>query len=96
MKKILQIVFYKAINDEEKLLKYAELAGPAVIKSGGKFLARGLPIAVKEDGKKTRTVVIEWNSIEDAEKGYNSPEYQEAIKSLDGSAIREFRYIETI
>ena len=32
MKKILQIVFYKAINDEEKLLKYAELAGPAMIK----------------------------------------------------------------
>ena len=46
--------------------------------------------------KKTRTVVIEWNSKEDTEKGYNSPEYQEAIKSLDGSAIREFRYIETI
>ena len=73
---------------KKKFLKYAELAGLVMIKTGGKFLVRGLPIAVKEDGEKTRTIVIELDSIEDTEKGYNSPEYQRDFKSLDGSVVR--------
>ena len=40
--------------------------------------------------------MIEWPSMEAADKGYNSPEYQAALEALDGSASREFRYVETI
>ena len=94
MSKIYQVVIYKSILDETKLARYAELAGPAIKKVGGKFLARGIPVMVKEQGEKTRTVVIEWESFEHAESGYNSEDYQEALKALDGGAIREFRYIE--
>ena len=93
-KKIYQVVIYKSISDEEKLAKYAALAGPAIKGAGGKFLARGIPVAVKEEGQKTRTVVVEWESLEAAEAGYSSTGYQEALKKLDGSAIREFRYVE--
>ena len=35
-----------------------------------------------------------WESLEDAENGYNSKGYQEALRALDGAAIREFRYVE--
>ncbi len=42
-KKIYQVVIYKSISDEEKLSKYAALAGPAIKGAGGKFLARGIP-----------------------------------------------------
>ena len=41
--KIYQVVIYKSISDEEKLAKYAALAGPAIKGAGGKFLARGIP-----------------------------------------------------
>ena len=72
----------------------AALALPAMEKAGAKFLARGLPVAVREEGQKTRTVVIEWPSIEAANAGYNGPDYQAALDALDGSASREFRYVE--
>ena len=51
MSKILQVVIYKSISDEEKLSAYAELAGPAMKAAGAKFLARGIPVAVREEGK---------------------------------------------
>ena len=54
------------------------------------------PLAVKEEGQKTRTVVVEWESLEAANAGYNSDGYQEALKKLDGSAVREFRYLEMV
>ena len=93
MSKVIQVVFYKSVLDEEKLAKYAELALPAMEAAGGRFLARGLPIAVKEAGQITRTVVVEWDSLESAEKAYDGDAYQKAIKALDGSAVREFRYL---
>ena len=68
MSKIIQVVTYKSVLDEEKLTKYAALAGPAMMAAGGRILARGMPVAVKEAGKATRTVVIEWDSLEAAEK----------------------------
>ena len=40
--------------------------------------------------------MIEWPSMEAADAGYNSDEYQAAIKALDGGAEREFRYIEAV
>ena len=96
MSKIIQVVTYKSVLDEEKLTKYAALAGPAMTAAGGRILARGMPVAVKESGKATRTVVIEWDSLEAAENGYTSDGYQAALTALDGGAIREFRYIEAI
>lgn len=96
MPKILQIVTYKSITDEDKLAAYAALAGPAMKAEGGRFLARGMPVAVREEGVSTRTVVIEWDSMEAADRGYESEGYQAALDALDGSAIREFRYVEML
>ena len=59
MSKIIQVVTYKSVLDEENLAKYAALAGPAMMAAGGRTLARGIPAAVKEAGLATRTVVIE-------------------------------------
>lgn len=94
MSKVLQIVTYKSIDDDEKLAAYAKLSAPAMQAMGGRILARGMPVAVKEEGQATRTVVIEWDSMEAAEAGYNSAGYQDALAALDGGAVREFRYIE--
>ena len=48
MTKIIEVVVYKSVSDEEKLAKYAALAGPAMAATGGRILARGMPVAVKE------------------------------------------------
>lgn len=96
MSKVLQIVIYKSINDEEKLAAYAKLSGPAMKEAGGRILARGMPIDIAEEGEATRTVVIEWDSLDAAKAGYNSAGYQEALAALDGSAVREFRYMEMV
>jgi uncharacterized protein (DUF1330 family) len=96
MGKIIQVVVYKSISDEAKLAKYAELAMPAMAAAGGKFLARGVPVAVKEAGEFTRAVVIEWDSLEAAQNAYDGDAYQKALEALDGSAVREFRYLEAM
>ena len=96
MSKIIQVVTYKSISDGDKVTKYAALAGPAMAAAGGRIIARGIPVAVKEAGEATRTVVIEWDNLDAAEKAYNSEGYQEALAVLDGGAVREFRYIEAV
>lgn len=96
MAKVIQIVTYKSISDEEKLAAYAQLSAPAMQAMGGRILARGMPVAVKEEGQATRTVLIEWESMEAAEAGYNSDGYQEALRVLGDGAVREFRYMEMV
>ena len=56
---------YIEVTDEARLKAYAELAGPALTDAGGTFLARSLPSAVFEAGRETRSVLIEFASVED-------------------------------
>ena len=60
---------YRETIDEAKLAAYAALAGPALTGAGGTFLARGLPEQVYEAGEQTRTVLIEFASVEAARGG---------------------------
>ena len=96
MCKVIQVVVYKSVSDEAKLAEYAKLALPAMEAAGGKFLARSVPIAVREAGEFTRTVVIEWDSLEIAQNAYDGDAYQRALEALDGGAVREFRYLEAL
>jgi uncharacterized protein (DUF1330 family) len=96
MSKVYQVVIYRQINDEEKLRQYAELARPAVLAAGGKFLARGEPYDTRENGQVTRTVVVEWPSREAAEYGYECDAYQAALAVLGDGADREFRFLDGV
>jgi uncharacterized protein (DUF1330 family) len=87
------VSIYKEIFDEDKLQAYADLAGPALRGAGGTFVARGLPEQTYEAGESTRTVVIEFDSVEAARAAHDSPAYQEALAALDGGAIRDLRII---
>lgn len=94
MAKAYWIATYQAVHDESKLTAYANLAGPAIAAAGGKFLARGIPAHVYEDGLKERTVLIEFESIDKAVACHESDDYQAALKALDGGVARELRLIE--
>jgi uncharacterized protein (DUF1330 family) len=87
------ISIYKEILDEAKLAAYAELAGPALQEAGGTFVARGLPEQTYEAGETTRTVLIEFASVEEARAAHDSAGYQEALAALDGGAVRDLRIV---
>ncbi len=87
------VSIYKEIFDEDKLQAYADLAGPALRGAGGTFVARGLPEQTYEAGESTRTVVIEFPSVEAARAAHDSPAYQAALAALDGGAVRDLRII---
>lgn len=87
------ISVYQQITDEAKVAAYAELAGPALTGAGGRFVARGLPEQTYEAGQRTRTVVIEFATVEAARAAHDSPAYQEALAALDGGAVRDMRIV---
>ena len=74
------------VTDSETYGKYAALAGPAIEKHGGVFLARGGTQVILEGGAYERTVVARFPSLEAATTCYNSPEYQPLIAIRRSSA----------
>ncbi|MDN6885233.1 DUF1330 domain-containing protein [Variovorax sp. CAN2819] len=96
MAKAYWVSAYRAVKDADKLAAYAKLAGPALSAGGGRFLARGLPTKVYEHGLQQRTVLIEFDSIEQATAAHDSPEYQAALDALGDGAERDLRIIEGV
>jgi uncharacterized protein (DUF1330 family) len=96
MAKAYWIAFYREIRDANKLAAYAKLAGPAIEKGGGRFLARGTPAQVYDEGQRERTVVIEFDSLATAIETHASPGYQQALKALKGGVVRDLRIVEGI
>jgi uncharacterized protein (DUF1330 family) len=87
------ISIYQEITDHAKVEAYAELAGPALRRAGGTYVARGLPEETYEQGEMTRTVVIEFESVDAARAAHDSAEYQHALAALDGGAVRDMRIV---
>jgi len=90
------VCFYRSISNPAALAEYAKLAGPAIQNGGGRFLARGTPAKTFEAGKDQRTVVIEFDSVEQATSTYESTAYQTALRALAGSVERDVRIVEGI
>ena len=84
------------IFNQEEYSKYIDLAGPIIDKHNGKFLVRGgKQIEVEGEGF-DRTVLIEFNSFDEALFCYNSDEYQEALIFVKNSANRLVTIVEGI
>jgi uncharacterized protein (DUF1330 family) len=96
MAKAYIVVCYREIRDQSKWEAYAKLAPAAVQGAGGRFIARGLPAKVYEQGLKQRTVLVEFDSLAKAIAAHDSPGYQEALKALGNGAERDFRIVEGI
>lgn len=94
MAKAYWIAAYREIHNPEKLAAYLELAGPAIVTGGGRFLARGPAARVYEAGIQERTTLIEFESLEAAVATHDSPAYQEALKLLGDGVTRDLRFAE--
>ncbi|RZL85311.1 MAG: DUF1330 domain-containing protein [Variovorax sp.] len=93
MPKAYWVTTYREIKDAEKVAAYAKLAGPALMAAGGRFLARGEPSTVYEMGMMQRTVLLEFDTVEQAAAAHDSPAYQAALAALDDGADRDMRII---
>jgi uncharacterized protein (DUF1330 family) len=87
------ISVYHEISDETKLAAYAALARPALEGAGGRYIARGLPEQIYEAGESTRTVLIEFDSVQAACTAHDGAAYQQALVALDGGAVRDIRIV---
>jgi len=96
MAKVYWVGTYRAITNPDKLAAYAKLGAPAIAAHGGRFLVRGMPAKTYEAGLNQRTVVIEFDSIEQAVAAHDSPAYQEALAALGDGAERDIRIVEGV
>jgi uncharacterized protein (DUF1330 family) len=93
MSKAYWITCYHQIADPAKLAAYAKLAGPALEAAGGRFLARATAVEAFELGRKERTVLIEFPSVEHAVAAHDSPGYRAALEALGDGAVRDLRIV---
>ena len=97
MPKAYWISAYRSIRDPEALAAYAKLALPALQSAGGRFLARGMPAAVYENGYMQRTVLAEFPSVAAAIAAHDSPAYGEALRALGEKSVdRDLRIVEGV
>jgi|TARA_B110000263_G_scaffold77097_1_gene67324 uncharacterized protein (DUF1330 family) len=78
------------VKNQDEYKKYADIAGPALIKAGAKILSRGGKIINLEGKKMNRLVIIEFPSMNDAEKFYDSAKYKEGLKFLNSDVSDRF------
>tara|TARA_B100002052_G_scaffold282669_1_gene292877 strand:+ start:721 stop:1008 length:288 start_codon:yes stop_codon:yes gene_type:complete len=84
------------VNDADEYSKYIQIATNIIEKYDGRFLIRGGDQIEYEESGYERTVVVEFNSFEDALDCYNSHEYQSALGFVKNSAKRYFSVVKGI
>jgi len=94
MAKAYWVTTYRSISDPEAMAAYAKLAAPALTAAGAKFLCRGDPSKIYENGLQQRVVVSEFPSLAAAIAAHDSPAYQEALRVLGNGADRDIRFVE--
>jgi uncharacterized protein (DUF1330 family) len=68
------------VTDDKAYEAYRKLTPAAIAAYGGKFIVRGGAVDSKEGSwKPSRLVVVEFPSMEQARKFYDSPEYAPAL-----------------
>ena len=87
---------YKKIENKENLGNYVAKANETIKSYGGKPLVRGGKYKCLEGSDFLRTVIWEFASYDDAEKCYNSKEYQEAWGIAKNSTDRNLQIIEGV
>jgi uncharacterized protein (DUF1330 family) len=87
-----------AVSDAEAYEGYRKLAAAAIAQYGGRYMVRGGAIEELE-GKWTgapRVVIVEFDSVEQARKFYDSPEYRAAREAREGAADMNMLVVEGI
>ena len=84
------LVVRVSVTDWDRFKEYLQGTPALIAKFGGRHIARGgETVTLEGPEEKRRVVLIEFPSMEQAKKFYNSPEYQQARKLRQGAAEGE-------
>jgi uncharacterized protein (DUF1330 family) len=80
-------VFTLDVHDQARLFEYIEAATPSILEAGGNVIVAGAPERVLE-GKwhGNRTAILEFPTVEAAQRWYDCAEYQAAISMRHDAA----------
>jgi len=85
------------IRDMEAYKEYAKRVPATVAQYGGKYLVRGGAVTPKEgDWSPRRVVILEFASMEQARKWYDSPEYAPVLAIRERSAASKLIFVEGV
>lgn len=85
-----------SVHDPEAYKAYAAKATAAIAQYGGKALARGGQFEIVEGEGRTRNVILEFESFEQAKAYFFSPEYLEARKIRWPVSVGDFVIVEGV
>ena len=88
-------IAHVTVTDPDAYGRYAALAGPAIAKHGGAFVARGGRYVQLEGQERARHVVARSPSLEAAQACYDSADYQAALDHARGASERDLVIVET-
>jgi uncharacterized protein (DUF1330 family) len=81
------VILTEAIHDEDGMRAYEKASTPAIVESGARVLAvDASPEVLEGSWPGTRTVMLEFDSVDQASAWYDSPSYQAALPLRQGAA----------
>jgi uncharacterized protein (DUF1330 family) len=84
------------VTDPNAYAQYVKDATEAIRKYGGRPLARGGAHEALEGEARPRNVILEFESLEQAKRYHDSPEYQAAKAKRAGAATAEIVAVEGV
>jgi uncharacterized protein (DUF1330 family) len=83
------------VHDSEMFGRYRDAVAPLIAQFGGRYLVRGAGLEHAE-GKLPfkRLVILEFPSLADAKRFYDSPEYAPVLKLRVDSATSDLAFVE--
>ncbi len=83
------------VTDPVAYEAYKTAAGEIITRYGGRYVSRGARSATLEGDSPKRIVVVEFDSIESAQRWYTSDEYQAAKRLREKAAKGRLYVVET-
>jgi uncharacterized protein (DUF1330 family) len=85
------------ILDEMQGQRYRELAATSIVRHGGRYIVRGaVPEMLEGDWPTGQRVVIEFSTMEQLQRWYNSAEYAEALAVSQTALSRCLLFVEDV
>jgi uncharacterized protein (DUF1330 family) len=82
------------VDDANTYQTYKDFVRPFLAANGGRFLIAGGSQSVVEGAVRPRTVVVEFDSLAEAERVYHSEEYQTGMQERLASSRADFAIVE--